>query len=90
MDLSYRRFLQEMQSRERPAHRRIEPRKVTLQCANRRGEFSVTLHVRDGDYTYATRKLIAVIDESYLLFLTLDDNSEYMVQHLGANPDWGK
>jgi hypothetical protein len=90
MDRAYRRFLSEFQSDELPPHRRIDPKKASVRCVNRQGSLGVALHVRDGDYAYATRKLLAIVDESYLLFLTLNDYSDYMVQNLDANPDWGK
>jgi hypothetical protein len=48
------------------------------------------LEVHNGDYAYATEKLLAVVHETYLLFLQLGGYADYMVQHLGANPDWGK
>jgi len=90
MDRAYRQFLQEFVSDELPEHRRIDPRKALPRCVNRHGTLSVALQVRDGDYAYAMRKLLAVVDETYQLFLTLNDYSDYMVRNLGANPDWGK
>lgn len=90
MQREYRQFLDAFQNGELPAHRGIDPRKCSLKCMNRLGSLSIALEVRDGDYAYATEKLLAVIHETYLLFLQLGGYVDYMVQHLGANPDWGK
>jgi hypothetical protein len=90
MDRAYRRFLEEFQNGELPPHRSIERRKSILKCVNRLGSVSVALEVRDGDYAYATEKLLAVVQETYLLFLQLGGYADYMVANLGANPDWGK
>jgi hypothetical protein len=90
MDRAYRRFLEGFQNGELPIHRSIDARKSSIKCENRLGSLSVALEVRDGDYAYATEKLLAVINETYLLFLQLGGYADYMVQNLGANPDWGK
>jgi hypothetical protein len=90
MDRAYRRFLEQFQNGELPEHRSIDRRKCVLKCINRLGSLSVAIEVHDGDYAYATEKLLAVIHETYLLFLQLGGYADYMVQHLGANPDWGK
>jgi hypothetical protein len=90
MDRAYREFLAGFQNGELPVHRSIDRRKAILKCVNRLGSLSVALDVRDGDYAYATEKLLAVIHETYLLFLQLGGYADYMVANLGANPDWGK
>jgi hypothetical protein len=86
----YQQFLDGFQNGELPVHRAIDRRKCVLKCTNRLGFVSVALEVRDGDYAYATEKLLAVIHETYLLFLQLGSYADYMVRYLGANPDWGK
>jgi hypothetical protein len=86
----YRDFLEGFQNGEMPVHRSIDRRKCFLKCMNRLGSVSLTLEVRNGDYAYATEKLLAVIHETYLLFLQLGGYADYVVQHLGGNPDWGK
>jgi|ERR1700733_1953552 len=90
MHRDYRQFLEGFQGGELPVHRSIDQRKCFLKCMNRLGSLSIVVEVRDGDYAYATEKLLAVIHETYLLFLQLGGYADYMVQHLGANPDWGK
>jgi len=90
MDRAYRLFLLDFQNGELPPHRSIDKRKAALKCVNRLGDISLVLSVVDGDYVYATEKLLAVAHESYLLFLQLGSYADYMVANLGANPDWGK
>jgi len=90
MHQAYRQFLEGFHNGELPVHRSIDRRKCSLTCMNRLGSMSLAIEVRDGDYAYATEKLLAVIHETYLLFLQLGGYVDYMVQHLGANPDWGK
>jgi hypothetical protein len=90
MQREYRKFLEGFQNGEMPVHRSIDRRKCLLKCINRRGSVAITLEVRDGDYAYATEKLLAVMQETYLLFLQLGGYADYMVEHLGGNPDWGK
>jgi hypothetical protein len=90
MQREYRKFLDGFHNGEMPVHRSIDQRKCLLKCMNRRGSVAITVEVRDGDYGYATEKLLAVVQETYLLFLQLGGYADYMVQHLGANPDWGK
>jgi hypothetical protein len=90
MQREYRRFLEGFHNGELPVHRAIDQRKSVLRCVNRRGSVAITVEVRDGDYAYATEKLLAVIHETYLLFLQLGGYADYMVEHLGGNPDWGK
>jgi hypothetical protein len=90
MDRAYRLFLLDFQNGELPPHRSIDKRKAALKCVNRLGDISLVLSVLDGDYAYATEKLLAVAHESYLLFLQLGSYADYMVENLGANPDWGK
>ncbi len=66
---AFQAFLREIASKERPTHRQIDPKKAKITCANRRGNVSLTLTVRDGDYEYAVRKLIALVHEIFRIFL---------------------
>jgi hypothetical protein len=80
-------FLAARQSAEFPPHRRVDPAKARLRSVRRRGVVSLTMVVKDGDYEYATRKLIHVVHEIFLGFLVDGAYYEYMVEHLGLDPD---
>lgn len=82
-----RAFLKERQSGELPEHRSVDPAKARLTVANERGMVSVTMTVKDSDFDYATRKLIHVVHEIFLVFLVDGPYLEYMVEQLGLDPD---
>jgi len=82
-----RAFLKERQSGELPEHRRVNRFKARLSVVNQRGTISITMTVRDGDFDYATRKLVHVVHEIFLIFLVDGPYLEYMVEHLGLDPD---
>jgi hypothetical protein len=43
--------------------------------------------VRDGDFEYATRKIIQIVHETFLTFLLDGPYFEYMVESLGLDAD---
>ena len=51
------------------------------------GRVSITLTVKDGDFDYATRKIIQIVHEIFLIFLVDGPYFEYMVKHLGLDED---
>src|ERR1022692_3839108 len=81
----FKRFLAERSSKEMPAHRRIDPKKARVACANKGGNVSVTLTVRGGDYEYGARKLIHLIHEVFLTFL--QQYFDYQVEVFELDPD---
>jgi hypothetical protein len=84
---AFREYLESRQSEELPEHRRIERKKARVRCAIRAGNVSLALIVIDGDVEYAARKLIHLVDEIFKGFLIDGPYYEYMVEHLGLNPD---
>jgi hypothetical protein len=80
-------FFKERQSDAMPEHRRVNPAKARLSAGNRRGTVSVTVTVKDGDFDYATRKIIHIVHEIFLIFLVDGPYFEYMVEHLGLDED---
>jgi len=80
-----RAFVDSLDSGERPAHRRIDSRKARVTCANRGGDVSLTMKIRDGDYEYAFRKFVNVVQEIYLVFLM--EHFDYQVEAFGLDPD---
>lgn len=74
---------------ERPAHRRIDPEKARVTCYVRRDSLSLRIAVQDGDYEYATRRLVHLVNEVFLDFLRDAMYLDFMVAHLGMNPETG-
>jgi hypothetical protein len=82
-----RAFLKSKTSVETPEHRRINPVKARLTAINQSGAVSLKLTVKDGDFDYATRKLIHIVHEIFMVFLVDGPYFDYMVEHLGLDPD---
>jgi hypothetical protein len=82
-----RAFLKVRQSPVLPEHRRVNPAKARLACGNQRGIVSIALTVKDGDFEYATRKVIQMVHEIFLIFLVDGPYFEYMVEQLQLDPD---
>jgi hypothetical protein len=80
-----REFLKACQDGDRPAHRRIDALKAKVACTNRGGNVGLTMAIADGDYEYATRKFIHLIQEIYLVFLA--EHFEYQVEAFDLDPD---
>jgi len=80
-------FLKVRQSGEMPEHRSVNPAKARLASGNKRGTVSITVTVRDGDFDYATRKIVHIVHEIFLIFLVDGPYFEYMVEHLGLDED---
>ena len=80
-------FLKLRQSNKMLEHRRVNPAKARLASSNTRGTVSITVTVKDGDFDYATRKIIHIVHEIFLIFLVDGPYFEYMVEHLGLDED---
>jgi hypothetical protein len=82
-----RAFVHSFASPHRPAHRRIEPERAKLTCRNHLGTVSLEIQPRDRDLTFATRKLVHVAHEVFMVFLRDGPYYEYRVARLGLNSD---
>jgi hypothetical protein len=78
-------FLKSRQDAELPEHRRIDPAKARVSCANRSGNVSMTLRFK-GDPEYAVRRFVDLVQEIYLSFLP--DYFEYQVEAFDLDPDY--
>jgi hypothetical protein len=78
-------FVKSRQGEELPAHRRIDPARVHLTCANRNGNVSVTLRFK-GEPEYAVRCFVDLVQEIFLVFLP--DYFEYQVEAFDLDPDY--
>ncbi len=70
-----------------PEHRRCNPDKVALSTYNRGGEVALTLAVLDGDVAYGVRKLVSLVNELYLDFLSSGLYYDWSVETFGLDPD---
>lgn len=84
---AFQEFLSSRHSEDLPPHRRIDTAKARMTCQRDEGLVSVTMTSRDGDFEYATRKLIHIVHETFLAFLADGPYFEYLVEHLGLDPD---
>jgi hypothetical protein len=82
-----RAFLKERHSADVPEHRRVNPVKARVTLSNKIGVVSITLRAKDGDFEYATRKIIHIVHEIFMVFLVDGPYFEYMVEQLGLDPD---
>lgn len=82
-----RAFLKERQSGELPEHRSVNPKKARLTVHNIRGNVSVKLTLKDGDFDYATRRIVHIVHEIFMIFLVDGPYFDYMVEQLGLDPD---
>ena len=80
-------FVKARQSGDLPEHRSINPAKARATLANQRGAVSVSLRAKDADFDYATRKIIQIIHEIFMVFLVDGPYFGYMVEQLGLDPD---
>lgn len=87
MYAALRQFLAERQSGALPPHRSVDPARARLGAAIRGGTVSLGITSRDGDFEYAARRLILVAHEIFLGFLSDGPYFEYLVEHLGLDPD---
>ena len=84
---AFEEFVASRHAKDLPPHRRIDPSKARLTCRRKAGLVSVTMTAKDGDFEYATRKLIHAVHETFLAFLADGPYFEYLVEHLGLDPD---
>jgi len=87
MGKSYRLFLKNLSAPSRPRHRRIDPSKLEFVCRSVPGGLALRCRVRDGDFEYATRAFIKVLQESIYEFLLDGPYCEYRITTLGFDPD---
>jgi hypothetical protein len=85
----FKAFVDSHHDKSLPDHRRTEKSRALLRCANRRGSVSLTVAVKDGDYEYALQRLIHLVHETYLVFLTGGPYRDYLAEVLGAEIDIG-
>jgi len=86
---NFKAFVESRHEAALPDHRRIEESKVRVRCANRRGNVSLTMALRDEDYAYALQRLVHLVHETFLIFLADGPYRDYMAEQLGADVEIG-
>ena len=84
---AFKTFVRSRHSADLPEHRRIDPARADVRPYNRTGDIALTLRVLDGDFDYGTQKLVHLVHEIYLEFLADGRYRDYMIEHLGLDPD---
>jgi len=79
LDADIKSFLKECSSDDRPEHRRLDREQVLVRYSNRRGSVSLTFLITGGDYEYAIRRAINLVNELFVGFLNLR-YPDYMVK----------
>ena len=80
-------FLHRFETDQVPAHRRVDLAKAHLRVAVRSGTVSLALTVLDGDVEYATRRLVHLAHEVFMVFLPDGPYDAYRVEQLGLDPN---
>jgi hypothetical protein len=80
-------WLKSRQDESLPDHRRCDDGKVALRTYNRGGDVALTLRVLDGDVEYAVRKLVSLVNELYLDFLSSGLYFDWLVETFELDPD---
>ena len=86
----YRQFkawLKGRQDESLPEHRRCDPDKVLLKTYNRGGNVAMTMQLLDGDTEYGVRKLVALVNEIYLDFLSSGLYFDWLIETFDLDPD---
>lgn len=86
----YREFkgwLKTRQDESLPDHRRCDRKKVALKTYNRSGNIALTLQMLDGDMEYGVRKLVGLVNEIYLDFLSSGLYFDWLIETFDLDPD---
>lgn len=67
IDGGIRDFLKERSNPKLLAHRRINPKRAVVTCSNRAAKVSLSIEVKRNQYTYATKKLVTLLHETFLM-----------------------
>jgi hypothetical protein len=80
LELGLKTFVDSFGAQDRPAHRRIDPAKLKVRYANRRGAVTLKFAIAGNDPEYAVKKALQLVNEVFLGFLSLH-HPEYMAEN---------
>ena len=84
---AFKGWLKQRQGDKLPDHRRCDRSKVSLRPYNRGGNIALTLGILDGDVEYAASKLMSLVNEIYLDFLSNGLYFDWLVETFDLDPD---
>lgn len=87
MYAAFKEYVKRRKDQSLPVHRKIDETKVEVKVFNRSSNISLTAKVLDGDFEYATKKLVHLVHEIYMDFLMDGRNYEYLVEKFNLDPD---
>ncbi len=82
-----RGFIRSRQAADVPDHRRLDTRRIQARTYFRGGNVLLVMKSLDGDSEYAVRKLVHLVNEIYLTFLSDGQYLDYMVETFSLDPD---
>src|SRR5262249_6319051 len=80
-------FVRSRQGEDLPEHRRVDPGRVQIRTYCRDGNVLLVMKALDGDSDYAARKLVHLVNEIYLTFLSEGQYLDYMIETFNLDPD---
>lgn len=80
-------WLKNRQCDSLPDHRRCDASKVALRTYNKQGDVALTLRILDGDIDYGVRKLVSLVNEIYLDFLSSGLYYDWLLETFELDPD---
>jgi len=84
---AFKSWLKGRQDDALPDHRRVDRHRVSIKTYNRGGDVAMTLGILDGDTEYAVRKLVGLVNEIYLDFLSDGLYFDWLVETFDLDPD---
>ena len=82
-----RAFLNQFETAAVPSHRRIDPARARLRVTFRGGIVALALVVKNREFEYATRRIVHLAQEVFMVFLPDGPYYDYRVEKLGLDPD---
>jgi hypothetical protein len=71
--------------RRRPAHQRIDGRRLRLTSRLHRGDWSLEVTIRGANHAHGVRATLGVVNELYLTLL--ERYPDYLVERFGLSPE---
>jgi hypothetical protein len=81
LEAELKAFIRKLSSRDRPEHRRLDARRITVRYSNRGGSGSLLFLVAGNHYEYAVSKALNTIHEIFVGFLNVR-HADYMRESL--------
>ena len=80
-------FVRSRQADDLPEHRRVDAARLQTRTYSRGGNVLLVMKSLDGDSEYAARKLVHLVNEIYLSFLSEGQYLDYMIETFNLDPD---